>query len=200
MLGVSLALAFGPLNATFEEHGVLHGHRWRVRIVEAFLDPKNHRLDLRNGIPTIDGIRLIGFDTIDRARGVREIQHWRSGVAKDGDETWMEPLLVKSFTVWLDGKEIDLPKRMWRDCAQLDVVQDRSSGSKVELITPHFSAEYFAVKMPRNGSSLNVACWGSDGAGSYGVWWHIAKTGRVSRGFFDALSEDWFKHNGYQQN
>jgi hypothetical protein len=193
MLLLVLGFLSQTRQATLTAHGMEHGHSWHISITAGELDVKHHHLGARRNrfdeyVPTIDGVSMIGTSGGTRDDVLRRIGSW----GKADQEIPEDPIVIRAFTVWIDREKVELPRKLWQDLLEPDVIREDSTRALDVDVSD------LGVKVAKNGSSLNVTLVGSDGGGSYDVWWHIAKTGRVSRGFYDLeVDWDWQKHNGY---
>ena len=100
---------------------------------------------------------------------------WRKSKVPDGSlKNWQGtdgglPLTeLSSFDVVVDGKRWPVPARLWRDCYNPNLGTDPKSPDLWAWLS-------------KDGTQLTVKMWGGDGAGSYGVVWHLVRDGKHSR-------------------
>ena len=96
----------------------------------------------------------------------------RTPLGTDGNLPRIE---IESIKLFIDGKEVPVPKRLYSDCYE-----------------PRFDLnESFALKFGDSPDSVFVFMNGADAAGSYQVLWAFRKDGRHSR-FSGACSDCGF--------
>src|ERR1043165_5294682 len=77
---------------------------------------------------------------------------------------------ISSVRFLFDGKEIKVPRRLYRDC-----------------YNPNFESTYVKVRFSRNYDGLIVSMAGADGAGAYEVIWRFNQNGKHSWSTTDGL-------------
>lgn len=92
----------------------------------------------------------------------------RMALGVDGNAPKIE---IQSLHFYFDGKKVFIPRRLYSDCFE-----------------PNFDSDYFQLKIGDDGKSLLAFMAGSDGAGSYQVYWVLRKDGKHSR-FSKACSD-----------
>ena len=80
---------------------------------------------------------------------------------------------IASIKLYLDGRQIHIPRRLYADCYQ-----------------PHFAALFCKVKLSRNAQVVTVEMEGADAAASYTVRWWFNKNGRHKRTAYQHFSAE----------
>ena len=112
-------------------------------------DGSHHRIGVRRGSTTVDGRSVFG--------------------AIDGYAPQVE---IASMKLYLNGREIHVPKRVYDDCYQ-----------------PNLKAPYITIRFGARSEIVVVAMHGADGAAGYEVTWHFTNTGRASRSIHNVFPE-----------
>ena len=85
----------------------------------------------------------------------------RPAIGTDGNIPGVE---IGSMRLYLDGKEIKIPRRLYADCFE-----------------PNFGNDYVTLEFGRAFRSVVITMSGSDGAGSYQAIWRLSKDGQHRR-------------------
>jgi hypothetical protein len=85
----------------------------------------------------------------------------RPAIGTDGNLPGVE---IHSMRLYLDGKEIKIPRRLYADC-----------------FDPHFGNDYVTLEFGPEFRSVIVTMSGSDGAGGYQAIWQLRKDGQHRR-------------------
>ena len=123
-------------------------HSAKLIFTSRIFVPAAHRIVRTKDCVTIDGRKPIGTDC-----GVPTVE-------------------IASMRLFLDGKEIVIPRRLYSDCYQPPRFGQSKEGSKNNNVAIRFSDDLNAVF---------VFMAASDGAGVYDAIWILRKDGRHSR-------------------
>ena len=85
----------------------------------------------------------------------------RPAIGTDGNIPGVE---IGSMRLYLDGKEIKIPRRLYADC-----------------FDPKFGNDYVTLEFGREFRSVVITMSGSDGAGGYQAIWRLSKDGKHRR-------------------
>jgi hypothetical protein len=110
-------------------------------------DRSHHLVGVRRGRTTIDGRSVFG--------------------ATDG---YPPQVAIASMKLYLNGREIHVPKRVYDDCYQ-----------------PNLVAPYITVRLAANAKVITVSMHGADGAAGYEVTWRFTNAGRASRSIYNVF-------------
>jgi hypothetical protein len=136
----------GP--AKSDVRGSNNGHTFRIQMEKRNFRLGNRRFTVHGNDIKLDGGGFIGGDPYPELVSTVEKQRTVFGTE------------FVSFRVWIDGKRIVVPGRLWRRC-----------------FDPHFPP---TGTLSRDGSVLSIDMGGSDGAGSYAVTWTVRRDGRCT--------------------
>jgi hypothetical protein len=90
---------------------------------------------------------------------------------------------LESFTVTWDGRVIDVPASLWKDCFHLFM------WSEDQLNEPKHDGRWGTTysRLSESGETLMIVSYGGGGAGSYKVTWIIPRNGKPER-FIESLN------------
>lgn len=141
-----------PHQATFEISKRLGGKQVRVRFEKQYFQLRDRKVtfNAKDNRLYVDNSIAYGHDY--------DTDMFKRTPA---DEVIREEL--KSFQVWINGKESIVPKHLWSTCFE-----------------PHLGQIYVNVFSGKRGAIV-VSCSGSDGAGAWRAEWTRSKSGTWSR-------------------
>ena len=124
-------------------------HDVRLLFTSRRFKPSRHRIVRRNGCVVIDGQSPIGTDC-----GLPKVE-------------------IASMRLFLDGKRIPIPRRLYSDCYSPPFFKDYQARGIMN--------KYLAIKFGDDMKSVFVFLAAGDGAGVYDVIWVLRKDGNHTR-------------------
>jgi hypothetical protein len=131
--------AQSKLVGTFPLEAQAGGNVAKVIFETRLFDRSHHRMGVRRGHTTIDGRSIFG-----------------------ATDAYAPQVEIASMKLYLNGREIHVPKRLYNDCYQ-----------------PNLVAPYLTVRV--DAKIVTVSMHGADGAAGYEVTWRFTNVGRASR-------------------
>lgn len=142
---------FGHVTSTTSYSGKDHGHRYAVSIKHCVFVPSDHALTKRK----IEGLEDYNVLKVD-------------GHEPIGTDFTMPKHEIRQFKVSLDGKQVPFPRSYWADCYELRTNRDLGEFN-------------IWIGVERGKPYVWMRGTGSDGAGSYCMWWKVDARGHVRR-------------------